>query len=345
MSAREPRSSAYAAAGVDIDAGDKAVEMIKAAAASTYGPEVLGTLGGFSGAFAPALSGYREPVLLAATDGVGTKCAIAQTLGIHRTVGVDLVAMVVDDLVCDGARPLFLLDYIACGRLVPERIAEIVDGIADGCRTAGCALIGGETAEHPGLMDPDAYDLAAFAVGIAEREAMLGASRVRAGDVVIGLRSSGVHSNGYSLVRRLILEHDLALDDDPAGLGRSLGAELLEPTRIYAPEVLAAAATGGLHAAAHVTGGGLAGNLVRVLPDGLEAVVDAGAWTPHPIFGFLAETGRIAADEMNRTFNMGIGMALVADPGHAAAVTDAVARHEPVVVGAIAEGPRRVRFA
>ncbi|HEX9696961.1 MAG TPA: phosphoribosylformylglycinamidine cyclo-ligase [Actinomycetota bacterium] len=339
-----PRAATYAAAGVDIEAGDKAVEMIKDVVASTARPEVLGILGGFSGAFAPDFSRYRTPVLLSSTDGVGSKLAIAQTLGRHDTVGIDLVAMVVDDLVCDGGEPLFLLDYIACGRLVPERIAAIVEGIADGCRQAGCALIGGETAEHPGLMDPDHYDLAAFAVGVADRDDMPGPHRVGAGDVLVGLRSSGPHSNGYSLIRRLILEHDLELATDPDGLGVTLGEALLTPTTIYAPEILLAMRTGGVHAAAHVTGGGLGGNLARVLPDGAKAVVHRDAWqTPH-LFSWLAGLGRIADDEMRRTFNMGIGMVLVVAQASVHAVLDATAMHRPVVIGEIVPGPRVVEL-
>lgn len=339
-----PRTTTYAGAGVDIEAGDKAVAMIKGIVASTARPEVLGSLGGFSGAFAPDLSKYRNPVLLSATDGVGTKLAIAQTLGRHDTVGIDLVAMVVDDLVCDGGEPLFLLDYIACGRLVPERIASIVEGIADGCRQAGCALIGGETAEHPGMMDADHYDLAAFAVGIAERDDMLGSHRVGPGDALIGLRSTGPHSNGYSLIRRIILEHDLDLDADP-GIGETLGQALLAPTAIYAPEVLLAMRTGTLHAAAHVTGGGLAGNLQRVLPDGAHAIVRESAWTPPPVFDFLARTGRIADEEMRLAFNMGIGMVLVVAETGVQSVLDATAMHHPVVIGDVAPGDRGVTLS
>ncbi|MHB8513125.1 MAG: phosphoribosylformylglycinamidine cyclo-ligase [Actinomycetota bacterium] len=303
--------STYSASGVDVEAGDRAVELIRKSVASTFRKEVLGNIGGFSGAFAPDFSKYKDPILLSSSDGVGTKLAIAQTLGIHDTVGIDLVAMVVDDLVCDGAEPLFLLDYIACGRLIPERIASIVRGIAEGCRIAGCALIGGETAEHPGLMDNDAYDLAAFAVGVADRSRMLGASRVRSGDAVLGLSSSGLHSNGYSLVRRLILEHDLDLHETPSGFESSLGETLLTPTRIHAPAILKAMISGDVHAAAHITGGGLASNLVRVLPDDAHAIVRSSAWTQHAVFDFLANVGSIPADEMLRVFNMGIGMVLI----------------------------------
>jgi len=337
-----PKTTTYAGAGVDIEAGDKAVEMIKDVVASTARPEVLGALGGFSGAFVPDFSRFTTPVLLSSTDGVGTKLAIAQTLDKHDTVGIDLVAMVVDDLVCDGGEPLFLLDYIACGRLVPERIAAIVEGIAEGCRQAGCALVGGETAEHPGIMDPDHYDLAAFAVGVADRDDMPGPHRVGAGDVLIGLRSSGPHSNGYSLIRRLILEHDLDLSGDPANLGTSLGEALLTPTAIYAPEILLAMRTGAVHAAAHITGGGLAGNLVRALPEGAKAVVHRDAIPVPPLFEWLGRLGRIEDAEMRKTFNMGIGMVLVAAEHAVQAVLDATAMHHPAVIGEIVPGARAV---
>ncbi|TMK22497.1 MAG: phosphoribosylformylglycinamidine cyclo-ligase, partial [Actinobacteria bacterium] len=277
-------------------------------------PEVLTALGGFAGAFAAELGAYDEPVLLAAADGVGTKLAIAQTLDRHDTVGIDLVAMIVDDLVCYGAETLFLLDYIACGKVVPERVERIVAGIADGCARAGCSLLGGETAEHPGVMEPDVYDLAAFGVGVASKRDMWGSERVREGDVVIGIASSGLHSNGYSLVRRVILEHDLELTvprDEFAG--RSLGEVLLDPTIIYAPALLALKSDAGIdvHAAAHVTGGGIAGNVARVLPHGLEARIDPRAWPVPEIFSFLERTGGIAREEMRKAFNLGLGMTML----------------------------------
>jgi phosphoribosylformylglycinamidine cyclo-ligase len=307
-------TTSYGSSGVDIAAGDRAVELIAKHAASTSRPEVLTELGGFAGAFAAAFEGLKEPVLLSATDGVGTKLAIAQTLDRHDTVGIDLVAMVVDDLACHGAEPLFLLDYIACGKLVPERIERIVAGIAEGCRQAGCALLGGETAEHPGVMEPDIYDLAAFAVGVADRSAMCGPDRVQEGDFVVGIASSGLHSNGYSLVRRLILEHDLDLTTPRDALdGRSLGEELLVPTTIYSPALLALRDEHGVdvHAAAHITGGGIAGNLARVLPEGLEANLDERAWNTPAIFAFLQETGGIDPSEMRKAFNLGLGMTIL----------------------------------
>ncbi len=306
--------SSYRSSGVDIEAGDRAVELMRAHVSSTHRAEVLGDIGGFAGAFSARFAGIEDPVLLSAADGVGTKLLIAQTLDRHDTVGIDLVAMVVDDLVCHGAEPLFLLDYIACGKLVPERIERIVSGIAKGCREAGCALLGGETAEHPGVMEPDLYDLAAFAVGVAGRGAMWGPERVREGDVIIGLASSGLHSNGFSLVRRVILEHDLPLDVGIPELGGyTLGDELLAPTRIYAPAMLALEREDGVevHAAAHITGGGIEGNLARVLPEGLEAAIDPAAWPVPPIFPYLAETGRMADEEMRKAFNLGLGMTMV----------------------------------
>ena len=307
---RSDDSGAYTEAGVDIQAGDDAVALIKKHGHATTRPEVLEGIGGFAGAFSAAFEGLTDPVLVSGTDGVGTKLLVAQTLGKHDTVGVDAVAMVVDDIVCTGAEPLFLLDYIACGKLVPDRIAEIVSGIAKGCRIAGCALLGGETAEHPGAMDPDAYDLATFAVGVVERARMLGPDRVRDGDVIVGLQSSGLHSNGYSLVRKIILDRDLSLDVRPPQLRETLGEALLTPCRIHAPAVLAVARATEVHAAAHVTGGGIAGNLARALPEGLGATVRLGAWQRPPIFTYLGESGGLREIEMEKVFNLGLGMAI-----------------------------------
>ena len=304
----------YAASGVDIDAGQRAVELMKAAVARTRRPEVVGGLGGFAGLFALDTARYRRPLLASSTDGVGTKLAIAQALDRHDTVGLDLVAMVVDDLVVCGAEPLFLQDYVAVGRLVPERVAAIVGGIARGCELAGCALVGGETAEHGDLMEPDAYDLAATAVGVVEADALLGADRVRAGDAVIAMASSGLHSNGYSLVRRVLAEAGLRLDSTPAGMARPLGDELLEPTRIYARDCLDLVAAVEVHAFAHVTGGGLAGNLARVLPAGLAAVLDRGSWTVPPVMRLLERLGPVEPAELDRTVNMGVGMVAVVPP-------------------------------
>ena len=306
----------YAQAGVDIDAGERAVELMRAAVDRTRRPEVVGGIGGFAGLFALEPGRWRRPLLASSTDGVGTKIAIAQALGKHDTVGQDLVAMVADDLVVCGAEPLFLQDYIACGRVVPERIAEIVRGVAEGCALAGCALVGGETAEHADLMEPDAYDLAATAVGVVEADGLLGPDRVRAGDAVVALGSSGLHSNGYSLVRRVVRGRSLA--ERVPELGRTLGEELLEPTRIYAKDCLALAAATEVHAYAHVTGGGLAGNLARVLPPTVDAVVDRSTWTPPPVFDLVARLGPVAPAEIERTLNVGVGMVAVVPDGPAA---------------------------
>ncbi|HET7406297.1 MAG TPA: phosphoribosylformylglycinamidine cyclo-ligase [Mycobacteriales bacterium] len=305
----------YAAAGVDIEAGDRAVALMKESVARAGRPEVLGGLGGFAGLFRLDLQRWRQPVLATSTDGVGTKIAIARALDRHDTIGIDLVGMVVDDLVVCGAEPLFLTDYIACGKVVPERIAAIVSGVAEGCRQAGCALIGGETAEHPGLMGDDDYDVAGAGVGVVEADRILGPERVRAGDAVIAMASSGLHSNGYSLARHVLLDlARLPLDGPVVALdGQRLGDALLTPTRIYALDCLALLDAAEVHGFAHVTGGGLAANLARVLPDGVEAVVDRSTWEVPAIFRLIAEHGGVAAEEMERTFNQGVGMlALVA---------------------------------
>jgi phosphoribosylformylglycinamidine cyclo-ligase len=304
----------YASAGVDIEAGDRAVELFKPLAGRAARPEVRGGLGGFAGLFA-LRGGYREPLLAASTDGVGTKLAIAQAMDKHDTVGLDLVAMVVDDLVVCGAEPLFLQDYIAVGRTVPERVRELVSGIADGCVIAGCALLGGGTAEHPGLMEPDHYDISATGIGVVEADDVLGPDRVKPGDVIIAMGSTGLHSNGYSLARKVLLEIDrMDLAGHVEEFGRTLGEELLEPTRIYAKDCLALAAETQVRTFCHVTGGGLAGNLERVVPHGLVAELDRGTWTPAPVFAMIAQRGRIERAEMDKTFNMGIGMVAVVAP-------------------------------
>jgi len=306
-------SASYAAAGVDIAAGDRAVELMKASVKRTGRPEVLGGLGGFAGLFQLDLAKYPQPVLASSTDGVGTKIAIAQAADRHDTIGIDMVAMVVDDLVVVGAEPLFLTDYIATGKVVPEKIAAIVSGIAEGCVQAGCALVGGETAEHPGVMEPDDYDVSGAAVGVVNADAILGAERVKPGDVLIALGSSGVHSNGYSLVRHALFTiGGVPLDSTPPELdGRTLADELLVPTRVYSLDCLALAAEAGAHAFAHITGGGLAGNLVRVLPEGTRAVVDRGTWAPQPIFDLIARTASVPLDQLELTFNLGVGMVAV----------------------------------
>ena len=306
----------YAAAGVDIEAGDRAVELIKGRLRSTR-PEVVGGLGGFAGLF--RIDDKR--LLATSTDGVGTKVAIAQAMDKHDTIGIDLVGMVVDDIVVCGAEPLFMTDYIACGLVVPERIADIVAGIDAGCVLAGCALIGGETAEHPGLLGPDEYDVAGAATGVVNSDAVLGPERVGAGDVIIAMASSGLHANGYSLARHVLLAAAKLSLDSSDDLGERLGDVLLTPTRIYAKDCLALIGAAEVHALAHVTGGGLTANLGRVLPPGVTAMIDRTTWDPAPIFRLIAERGQVAPEEMERTFNLGVGMvAVVPEPAADAAV-------------------------
>ncbi|EEP72717.1 phosphoribosylformylglycinamidine cyclo-ligase [Micromonospora sp. ATCC 39149] len=305
------RSVSYADAGVSIEAGDRAVELLKSKVKQTRRPEVMGDLGGFAGLFRLDTKKYRNPILASSTDGVGTKLVIAQQLDIHDTIGIDLVAMVVDDLVACGAEPLFLLDYIACGEVVPDKVAEIGAGIADGCRYAGCALLGGETAEHPGVLRPDEYDVSATGVGVVEESEILSPERVETGDVVIAMRSSGLHSNGYSLVRHVLLgagrmRLDVVIED--FGRQRTLGEELLTPTKIYAQDCLKLIAEAEVRSIAHVTGGGIPGNLVRILPENVDAVVNRSTWKPQPIFDLIQSKGRIEDHEMEATFNMGVGM-------------------------------------
>ncbi|HZM67834.1 MAG TPA: phosphoribosylformylglycinamidine cyclo-ligase [Nakamurella sp.] len=302
----------YAGSGVSIAAGEAAVDLMRPHTQKTRRSEVIGGIGGFASLFRLPDHRFRDPVLASSTDGVGTKSAIAQAMDVHDTIGIDLVAMVADDLVACGAEPLFLQDYIACGKLDPLRIASIVSGIAEGCVRAGCALVGGETAEHPGLMATEDYDLAATAVGIVDADAILGPDRVRPGDVVLGLGSSGIHSNGYSLVRHVLLDiARLPLDGHVEEFGHTLGEELLEPCRIYALDCLALARETDIHAYAHITGGGLAGNVARVIPEGLTAALDRRSWNPLPVFGYISSHGRVAREEMEKAFNMGIGMVAV----------------------------------
>jgi phosphoribosylformylglycinamidine cyclo-ligase len=305
------RALTYADAGVSIHAGEKAVELLKSKVKKTTRPEVMGDLGGFAGLFKLDTSRYTSPILASSTDGVGTKLVIAQQLDIHDTIGIDLVAMVVDDLVACGAEPLFLLDYIACGEVVPDKVAMIGAGIADGCRYAGCALLGGETAEHPGVLRPDEYDVSATGVGVVEESEILGPNRVEVGDAVIALRSSGLHSNGYSLVRHVLLgagrmRLDTVVDD--FGRQRTLGEELLTPTKIYAKDCLGLIEETDVRAFSHVTGGGIPGNLVRILPEHVDAVVDRSTWRPQSIFDLIQAKGRVDDTEMEATFNMGVGM-------------------------------------
>jgi phosphoribosylformylglycinamidine cyclo-ligase len=307
----------YASAGVDTEAGDRAVELMKDAVRATHGPQVLGGVGGFAGMFdASALTAYRRPLLATSTDGVGTKVAIAQAMDVHDTIGFDLVGMVVDDIAVVGATPLFMTDYIACGRVVPERIADLVRGIAAACSVAGCALVGGETAEHPGLLGPDEYDVAGAVTGVVEADELLGPDRVGGGDVLVALASSGLHSNGYSLVRSVVARAGWALDRHVDELGRTLGEELLTPTRVYAANclALAAAVPGGVHAFTHVTGGGLAANLARVLPPGLVADVDRASWTLPPVFPLVQRLGGVPWADLESTLNLGVGMVAIVAP-------------------------------
>lgn len=310
---------AYAAAGVDTRAGDLAVELMKAAVVKTHGPEVLGGVGGFAGLFdVSALTAFRHPLLATSTDGVGTKVAIAQALDKHDTIGQDLVGMVVDDIVVVGAQPLFMTDYIACGRVVPARIADIVAGIARACSETGTALVGGETAEHPGLLGPDDYDVAGAAVGAVEADAVLGPERVRDGDVVIALASSGLHSNGFSLVRHILAGRKIGFGDRTDELG-FVGETLLEPTRLYTRPILEVLGRhpDAVHALSHVTGGGIAANLARVLPVGSWVELDRASWSPAPVFRVLAEWGGLALADTEGTWNLGIGMLAIVDSAQA----------------------------
>jgi phosphoribosylformylglycinamidine cyclo-ligase len=316
-------SDAYRAAGVDTEAAAKAVTLIADLAARTRRPGVVDDLGGFAGLF--DIGGGR--FLAAATDGVGTKLEIARLTGRRTTVGIDLVAMCADDVVCTGAEPLFFLDYLAVGRVVPEHVAELVEGVAEGCRRAGCALLGGETAEHPGVMPDDQFDLAGFCVGIVQGANLLGPARVRDGDLLVGLPSSGLHANGYSLVRRVLLD-GRPLDEPVSELGgRTLADELLEPCAIHSPVVLEMQRAGLVHAAAHITGGGFHENVPRMLPEGLGARIDRGTWTEPPIFELLRREADLSDEDLFSTFNMGVGMVLAVAAEHA----DAVAAHGSVI--------------
>ncbi len=305
-----PSGATYAQAGVDVESGELAVELMRASIVASTRPEVVGDFGGFAGLFdISAAKSMRKPLLATSTDGVGTKIAIARALDIHNTVGLDLVAMVVDDLVVCGAEPLFMTDYIAVGSVKPERVASIVAGIARGCELAGCSLVGGETAEHPGLMAPDEYDIAGAGTGIVDAENLLGPDKVNAGDVVIAMKSSGLHSNGYSLARHVLLgEGKLGLDAYIDDFGRTVGEELLEPTHIYALDALALINQGSVHAFSHVTGGGIAANLARVLPENLAADLYRETWAPAEIFNLICAQGGVPQLDAEKTFNMGIGM-------------------------------------
>jgi phosphoribosylformylglycinamidine cyclo-ligase len=327
MTSGSPNS--YAAAGVSIEAGDQAVELMKQWIERARRPEMLGGIGGFAGLFdASALKSFDRPLLATSADGVGTKVAIAQAMDKHDTIGFDLVGMLVDDLVVCGAEPLFMTDYIATGRVVPERIAAIVKGIAEACVAAGCALIGGETAEHPGLLEPDEYDVAGSTTGVVEADRLLGATLVRPGDVVIAMEASGLHSNGYSLVRHVLLAGaGWSLDRDVPELGRTLGEELLEPTRIYAKACLALAAATQTHAMSHITGGGLAANLERVLPADCAVTMDRSTWAPQPIFDLVRRVGNVPQADLEQTLNCGVGMVALTAAADADAAIHTLAGH------------------
>ena len=316
---KNSRSESYAAAGVDVTAGYESVERIKPMVESTYIPGVMGTLGGFGGMFAPDVAGMKKPVLVSGTDGVGTKLRLAQLMDKHDTIGIDCVAMCVNDIICGGAAPLFFLDYIACGKNDPARIAEIVTGITEGCRQSECALVGGETAEHPGLMPDDDYDVAGFSVGIVDEEKIIDGKRLAQGDVLIGLASTGVHSNGFSLVRKVLdVEHaDLTSPVEQLG-GKSLGETLLTPTRIYVKAIKALLKAGiDIHAVSHITGGGFYENVPRMMTDGLTARIRLDSFPKLPIFQLIQDKGNIPERDMYNTFNMGIGMILALPAGQA----------------------------
>lgn len=341
-------SDAYRKSGVDVDAGYDAVARIKKHAMKTMPPNALGGLGGFGGLYSLAghLDGMREPVLVAGADGVGTKLEIAFRTGRHDTIGIDAVAMCANDVVTSGARPLFFLDYIACGKVVPEKIEAIVKGISDGCLMAGCALLGGETAEHPGMMPEDEYDVAGFCVGIAERDGLVSGGAIEEGDAVIGLPSSGVHSNGFSLIRKLIRECGLDLGATYPPLCRPLCDELLVPTKIYAKPVLELCRRLPPKGMAHITGGGFVENLPRILPGGLSAAVDPDAWERPPVFDFIRERAGISEAEMFGIYNMGIGMALVTAAGRADETIGilAAAGEKAAKIGSVRRGAPEVVF-
>jgi phosphoribosylformylglycinamidine cyclo-ligase len=328
----------YRAAGVDIAAGEEAVARITGKVRSTYRPEVLGDIGGFAGLVALP-DGYRRPVLVSSTDGVGTKAMVAQAAGRFDTIGIDLVAMCVDDIVCQGAEPLFFLDYISVGALDPDQIDALVTGVVEGCRLAGCALVGGEMAEHPGALDPGEFDLVGFVVGVVERDRILSGATARPGDVLVGLPSPGLRSNGYSLARRVLLDRaGLGLDDELFA-GHTVGDELLRPSVIYAPAVARLLGDVDVRAVAHITGGGLIGNLPRVLPGGVDAELERTAWEVPRVFAEIQRLGEVADDEMARVFNLGLGMVVVVPADDAARALSVLhaAGHAAVEVGRLVE--------
>ena len=337
-------SASYAAAGVNIEAGYEGVRLMKEHVERTFIPGVVSGIGGFGGLFAPDLSRMEEPVLVSGTDGVGTKQRIAQLMGRHDTVGIDCVAMCVNDIICCGAKPLFFLDYIAIGRNEPEKVAALVAGVAEGCVQAGCALIGGETAEHPGTMQPDDYDLAGFSVGIVDKAKIIDPSSMRPGDVVIALPSSGIHSNGYSLVRKVFDVEHADLGQTVPELGRPLGEALLTPTRIYVKPVIAALELAKIHGISHITGGGFYENIPRSVPHGLCAKIEKAAIRTPAIFDLIRERGRIPERDMFNTFNMGVGMSLIVARDSVDQAMDALCGRgvEAYLIGEIVEGEERI---
>ena len=340
----QSHSASYAAAGVDIEAGYEGVRLMKKHVERTFIPGVVSDIGGFGGLFAPDLTGVCEPVLVSGTDGVGTKQRIAQLMGRHDTVGIDCVAMCVNDIVCCGAKPLFFLDYIAIGKNDPEKVAALVSGVAEGCVQAGCALIGGETAEHPGTMRPDDYDLAGFSVGVVDKPKIIDRNTVRPGDVILALPSSGLHSNGFSLVRKVFDVEHAALDAYVPELAAALGEALLTPTRIYVKSVLAALAAAEIHGISHITGGGFYENIPRAVPDGLCARIERNAVRIPPIFFLLQKTGDIPERDMFNTFNMGVGMALIVSRSTADAALHTLQENGEAayVIGEIAAGEEKI---
>ena len=345
---KNSHSESYAAAGVDVTAGYESVERIKPMVESTYIPGVMGTLGGFGGLFAPDMAGMKKPVLVSGTDGVGTKLRLAQLMNKHDTIGIDCVAMCVNDIICGGATPLFFLDYIACGKNDPARIADIVAGITEGCRQAGCALVGGETAEHPGLMAEDDYDVAGFSVGIVDEEKIIDGKALAAGDTLIGLVSTGVHSNGFSLVRKVLdVEHaDLTSPMEELG-GKSLGETLLTPTRIYVKAILALLKGGiDVHAISHITGGGFYENVPRMMTEGLTAQIKLDSFPRLPIFDLIEKKGGIPTRDMYNTFNMGIGMILALPAAQAEQAMELLAQagEQAYVIGSVVDGDAGVEL-
>ena len=342
------RSESYAAAGVDIEAGYEGVKLIRPLVEKTNIPGVVSGIGGFGGLFAPDVKGMEEPILVSGTDGVGTKQRIAQILGKNDTVGIDCVAMCVNDIICCGAKPLFFLDYIAIGKNIPEKVAELVAGVAEGCVQAGCALIGGETAEHPGTMAADDYDLAGFSVGMVDKKKLIDNDRMQEGDVIIALPSSGIHSNGYSLVRKVfdVENADLSVKPEELG-GQTLGEALLTPTRIYVKPVLALLEKADVRGISHITGGGFYENVPRSIPDGLCAVIDRSSVKIPPIFSLLQKKGGIPERDMFNTYNMGVGMVVIVAPGDADKALEVLKENgeDAYVIGKVAKGEDKITIA